>query len=46
VKAGSWGREFLEDLPAGDVLRDLVPLAAIAAVTLGASAWLFRRRLE
>lgn len=37
---------FLKDLPAAEVLRHLAPLAAIAAVTLSAASWLFRRRME
>lgn len=37
---------FLKDLPAGEILRNTVPLALIAFVTLSAAAWLFRRRLE
>ena len=37
---------FLKDLPAAEVARHLLPLAAIAAVTLTAAAWLFRRRME
>jgi ABC-2 type transport system permease protein len=37
---------FLKDLPAVEVLRNLWPLAVIAAVTLTASTWLFRRRTE
>lgn len=36
---------FLKDLPAAEVLRNLWPLAVIAAVTLTASTWLFRRRI-
>jgi ABC-2 type transport system permease protein len=35
---------FLKDMPAAEVLRNVWPLAAIAAVTLTASTWLFRRR--
>src|SRR5205814_5329730 len=35
---------FLKDLPAAEVGRHLVPLVAIAAVTLSAAGWLFRRR--
>jgi ABC-2 type transport system permease protein len=37
---------FLKDIPATEVLRNLWPLAAIAAVTLTAATWLFRRRIE
>jgi ABC-2 type transport system permease protein len=37
---------FLKDMPANEVLRNLWPLAAIAAVTLTAATWLFRRRIE
>jgi len=36
---------FLKDLPAAAVLANTLPLAAIAVVSLGAAAWLFRRRL-
>jgi ABC-2 type transport system permease protein len=37
---------FLKDLPASEVVRNLVPLVIIAAVTLTAASWLFRRRME
>lgn len=37
---------FLKDMPAADVFHSLVPLVAIAGVTLSAAAWLFRRRME
>jgi len=37
---------FLKDLPAVEVLRNSAPLLPIAIVTLGAAAWLFRRRME
>ena len=37
---------FLKDLPAGEVARHLFPLAVIAAVTLSAASWLFRRRMD
>lgn len=37
---------FLKDIPLSEVLRQTLPLLAIAAVTLGAASWLFRRRLE
>lgn len=37
---------FLKDLPAIEVVRHLAPLVAIAAVTLTAANWLFRRRME
>jgi ABC-2 type transport system permease protein len=37
---------FLKDLPAADVSRSLAPLCVIAAVTLSAASWLFRRRME
>ena len=37
---------FLKDLPAAEVARHLLPLAVIAAVTLSAASWLFRRRME
>ena len=37
---------FLKDLPAAEVLANALPLMVIAAITLGASAWLFTRRLE
>jgi len=37
---------FLKDPPFSEVLRNTVPLAIIALVTLGAAAWLFRRRME
>jgi ABC-2 type transport system permease protein len=36
---------FLKDIPAGVVLAHVWPLALIAAATLTAGAWLFRRRL-
>ena len=35
---------FLKAMPAGDVLRTMGPLFPIAAVTLTAATWLFRRR--
>lgn len=38
--------EFLKSMPVGDVLRNLGPLVAIAAVTLSVSTVLFRRRVE
>jgi ABC-2 type transport system permease protein len=37
---------FLKALPASEVALHLLPLAVIAAVTLTASSWLFRRRME
>jgi ABC-2 type transport system permease protein len=37
---------FLKDLPLEEVLRNTIPLAVIAVVTLSSSAWLFRRRME
>jgi ABC-2 type transport system permease protein len=37
---------FLKDLPAQEVLAGTLPLALIAAVTLAAAAWQFRRRME
>ena len=37
---------LLKDIPAGEVLHNTLPLGLIAVVTLGAAAWLFRRRLE
>jgi ABC-2 type transport system permease protein len=37
---------FLKAMPAPDVLHSLWPLAIIAAVTLSAASWLFRRRAE
>ena len=37
---------FLKGMPAIDVLNQLWPLVLIALVTLSASAWLFRSRME
>lgn len=37
---------FLKALPAGEVLRNAIPLLLIAVVTLSSAAWLFRRRME
>jgi ABC-2 type transport system permease protein len=37
---------FLKAMPAGAVFHQLWPLIIIACVTLGASAWLFRARME
>jgi ABC-2 type transport system permease protein len=37
---------FLKDMPAEEVLHNLWPLAVIAVVTLSASTWLFRHRIE
>jgi ABC-2 type transport system permease protein len=37
---------FLKDMPTAEVVRNLWPLAVIAGVTLTASTWLFRRRME
>ena len=37
---------FLKALPASEVALHLRPLVVIAAVTLTASSWLFRRRIE
>lgn len=37
---------FLKDMPAADILANTWPLALIAAVTLSASAVLFRARME
>jgi ABC-2 type transport system permease protein len=37
---------FLKAMPAGDLLHSLWPLALIAASTLTAANWLFRRRAE
>jgi drug efflux transport system permease protein len=37
---------FLKDLPAAEVAVRLVPLLIIAAVTLSAASWMFRRRME
>lgn len=34
---------FLKDIPMSEVLANTIPLAAIAALTLSAAAWLFRR---
>ena len=39
-------RVYLEGTGLGRLLPDLWPLAAIAAVTLPAAAWMFRHRLE
>ncbi len=39
-----WG-VFLKDMPAVLVWQSVWPMAALAAVTLTAAAWLFRRRL-
>lgn len=36
---------FLKRISAADVLHQIAPLVAIAAVTLSISAWLFRRRM-
>jgi ABC-2 type transport system permease protein len=35
---------FLKAMPAGDFLESLWPLVVIAAATLSAATWLFRRR--
>ena len=35
---------FLKDMPAAMVFGQIWPLAMIAAVTLSAATWLFRRR--
>jgi ABC-2 type transport system permease protein len=37
---------FLKAMPAADVLHSLWPLVVLAAVTLSAATWLFRRRTE
>jgi len=37
---------FLRDMPIGEILAQTLPLVLIAAVTLTAAAWLFRRRME
>src|SRR5262249_55909364 len=37
---------FLKGMGPHDVARQAAPLVLIAAVTLSASAWLFRRRME
>jgi ABC-2 type transport system permease protein len=37
---------FLKSMPLADIIDSLWPLAAIAAVTLTFSTWLFRRRVE
>jgi ABC-2 type transport system permease protein len=37
---------FLKNMPAVEVVRNLLPLVLIAAVTLSAASWLFRRRME
>ena len=37
---------FLKAMPVGEVALNTLPLALIAAVTLGAAAWLFTRRVE
>jgi ABC-2 type transport system permease protein len=37
---------FLKGLPTADVLSSLWPLVLIAAATLTAATWLFRRRME
>jgi len=37
---------FLKGMPAIDVLHQLWPLVLIASITLSASAWLFRSRME
>lgn len=37
---------FLKDMPLSDVLALLWPLVMLAIATLGASAWLFRARME
>jgi len=36
---------FLKDMPAALVFANIWPMAAIAAVTLTAATWLFRRKL-
>lgn len=37
---------FLKDMPAGEVLAQIGPMALIAVITLWAASWLFRHRLE
>lgn len=37
---------FLRDLPAAEVAANTLPLAAIAVLTLGGAAWMFRSRTE
>lgn len=37
---------FLKAMPAGEVLRQIWPMALIAIVTLSGSTWFFRRRLQ
>jgi ABC-2 type transport system permease protein len=37
---------FLKDMPPVEVLRHLIPLMIIAAVTLTTASWSFRRRME
>jgi ABC-2 type transport system permease protein len=39
-----WG-VFLKDMPAALVWQSVWPMAALAVVTLGGAAWLFRRRM-
>ncbi len=37
---------FLKGMSAGDVFANTLPLVLIAAITLSAAAWLFRKRME
>ena len=37
---------FLKGMTTAEVVRNTIPLAVIAIVTLSAAAWLFRRRIE
>jgi ABC-2 type transport system permease protein len=37
---------FLKDMPAGEVFDQIWPMVLIAAFTLSAATWLFRRRLQ
>jgi ABC-2 type transport system permease protein len=37
---------FLKNLPFQEIVRQTLPLGAIAVLTLSAAAWLFRRRME
>ncbi len=37
---------FLKNMPAAEVAKNLFPLVLIATVTLSASSWLFRHRME
>lgn len=37
---------FLKALPPAEILRNALPLLAIALVALASAAWLFRRRMD